>query len=82
MTQSSTGNRFSLLVVQGGKSSNPPPASHRKKHIDIDHLEYMSDMIRQLQRIARHVDCSTLARILELASCEVDLQRRERYGGL
>ena len=79
MKQSSTGYRHGLLVVQGGRDK-PSPTQPPRHLAGMEHLEYLSDMIRQLQRIAGHVNCATLAGILELGLREVDVKRRERRG--
>ena len=79
MKQSSTDYRHGLLVVEGG--AGRPRPTERPRHLSgMEHLEYLSDMILQLQRIARHVNCTTLAGILELGLTEVDAKRRERRG--
>lgn len=79
MKQSSTDFRRGLLVVDGGVGKPRPTESAR--HLSgMEHLEYLSDMILQLQRIARHVNCTTLAGILELGLSEVDVKRREWRG--
>ncbi len=43
-----------------------------------EQVEYLADMIGQLQLLARRTGCTTLAGILELAQHEADLQRQRR----
>lgn len=43
-----------------------------------EEFEYLTDMIRQLQMLARQTGSSTLAGILELAHHEADLQLRRQ----
>ncbi len=80
MKQSSSGYRGGFVVVQGGGGCDDGLGSRvpAGPMPGVDHLEYLSDMIRQMQRMARASNCSTLAGILELASREVDVKRRER----
>lgn len=81
MKPPSTGYRRGFIVVQGGAGNAPPPSDIRQL-AGMEQLEYLSDMIRQLQRIARLINCATLAGILELAFREVDLKRRDQRGRL
>jgi hypothetical protein len=74
MKQSSRGYRGGLLLMQGGEAGSAQNAMR----VPAEHLDYLSDMIRQLQKIARQGGCSTLAGILELAFREVDVKRREQ----
>ena len=76
MKQTSRGYRSGLLLMQGGSVADGPALSVPR--VPPEHLDYLSDMIRQLQKIARQGGCSTLAGILELAFREVDVKRRER----
>lgn len=43
-----------------------------------EEFEYLTDMIRQLEMLARQTGSSTLAGILELAHHEADLQLRRQ----
>ena len=43
-----------------------------------EEFQYLADMIRQLQVLARQTGSSTLAGILELAHHEADLQQRRQ----
>ena len=76
MKQSSRGYRGGLLLMQGGSVGDG--LDRGIPRVPQEHLDYLSDMIRQLQKIARQGGCSTLAGILELAFREVDVKRREQ----
>ena len=84
MKQSSGGYRGGFVVVQGGAGCEDGLGGRAEAAPmpGIDHLEYLSDMIRQMQRMARASNCSTLAGILELAFREVDIKRREQPGNV
>ncbi|MCL4765893.1 MAG: hypothetical protein KJZ80_06670 [Hyphomicrobiaceae bacterium] len=74
MDQAAKRGRRRLVLVQAGGCETGQEASERTS-VPRQQLEYMADMIRQMQVMAWHAGCSTLAGILELAHREADMQR-------
>ncbi len=60
----------------GGAGMSREPQRHEHAGMVRQQLDYVTDMIRQMQVMAWQAGCGTLAGILELAHREADIQRR------